>query len=213
MSQSTISPAPQDARVVLPRLGVLPWHDPSVDPHGFDPRSPYVETFWLPLLGPSTTLLLRRLADAFDDAPDGFELDCVDVSREIGLGNRLTKRAPFVRTLDRSIKFGMAQLSGDVLHVRRTIPRLNPRQIAKLSARLRDLHHGWLPEDTGDSPETGQGAQRREQVIRATHLARTLRSLGETDLAVERQLQSWHFAPGVAWHAVQLLDRDDIAVM
>ena len=45
---------------VVHRLGVLPWHDPSVEADGFDPRSPYVETFWLPLLGPSTTLLLRR---------------------------------------------------------------------------------------------------------------------------------------------------------
>ena len=43
-------------------LPIVPWVDPVIDSLGFDPRSTYVETFWLGILGPSTTLLLRRIA-------------------------------------------------------------------------------------------------------------------------------------------------------
>jgi hypothetical protein len=37
-----------------PGLCVEPWHDPVIDEVGHDPRSTYVETFWLPVLGPTT---------------------------------------------------------------------------------------------------------------------------------------------------------------
>ena len=33
-----------------PGLCVEPWHDPVIDEVGHDPRSAYVETFWLPVL-------------------------------------------------------------------------------------------------------------------------------------------------------------------
>jgi hypothetical protein len=56
-------------------LVVLPWADPVIDPIGHDPRSRYVELFWLGVLGPTATLLLRRLADGLESYPDGFELD------------------------------------------------------------------------------------------------------------------------------------------
>ena len=33
-------------------LTIRPWPDPLIDTLGYDPRSRYVETFWLPTLGP-----------------------------------------------------------------------------------------------------------------------------------------------------------------
>ncbi len=33
-------------------LHIRPWSDDVVDKLGFDPRSSYVEDFWLPILGP-----------------------------------------------------------------------------------------------------------------------------------------------------------------
>ena len=45
--------APDPAEESLPRrLRVEPWADPVVDHLGHDPRSAYVEQFWLPILGP-----------------------------------------------------------------------------------------------------------------------------------------------------------------
>lgn len=184
-------------------LGVLPWADDGSST-GLDPRSAYVETFWLPLLGPSTTLLMRHLADQLDDNPDGFEVDTVVLSRDIGLGTRLSRRAPFVRTIERCITFRLAELDGRVLRVRRRMPRLTAKQAARLSERLRALHDQWSFDAACDD------AQHRTEMVRAAHLARTLLSLGEPDHAIEQQLQRWRFAPAVAWHAVQWARAGDL---
>jgi hypothetical protein len=37
----------------IDHLRISPWHDPVVDAIGHDPRSNYVERFWLSLLGPA----------------------------------------------------------------------------------------------------------------------------------------------------------------
>ena len=36
-------------------LTIRPWPDPVIDSLGHDPRSHYVETYWLGILGPSTS--------------------------------------------------------------------------------------------------------------------------------------------------------------
>jgi hypothetical protein len=55
-------------------LHVVDWSDPVVAALGHDSRSGYVETYWLPVLGPSCTLAARRIADWLEAEPDGFEL-------------------------------------------------------------------------------------------------------------------------------------------
>src|SRR5581483_6430248 len=37
-----------------PTVTITPWPDPVIDTLGFDPRASYVETFWLPTLGPTS---------------------------------------------------------------------------------------------------------------------------------------------------------------
>ena len=188
------------------RFGVMPWLDPEQDENGHDPRSAYVETFWLPVVGPSTTLLLRRLADEFDADPDGFEIEAAVLSREIGLGARMDRRGAFARTIERCTKFHMLQQQGDLLYVRRRIPPLGYRQVKRLGPRLQALHHSWTIDPADD------GARHRTEMVRATHLARTLLALGEATHEAERQLHQWHFHPSIAWHAVQwaLTDPDQL---
>ena len=59
-------------------IRVMPWPDPVLDAVGHDPRSWYVETFWLPTLGPTALLLLRHLADRFEANPKGIDCKCKD---------------------------------------------------------------------------------------------------------------------------------------
>ena len=149
---------------------------------------------------------MRRLADEFDAAPEGYEIDCASLSRDIGLGPRLDRRASFTRTLERCEKFHFIQQQGAVLYVRRRIPRLSQRQVSKLSMRLQALHASWTIDPADD------GAARRTELVRAAHLARTLLALGEPTHEAERQLHQWHFHPSIAWHAVQwaLTDPDQL---
>ena len=89
-------PLTTDPVFPIPTVSVEPWPDPVIDELGHDPRSAYVERFWLPVLGPSTVWLLRRLADQLDRQPDGFELDLVDTARCLGVGMRGGRNSPML---------------------------------------------------------------------------------------------------------------------
>src|SRR5580704_15030044 len=64
-------------------LRIVGWPDPVIDRLGFDPRSVYVETFWLGVLGPTCTWFLRLVATGLDDNPDGFDLDLATTARAL----------------------------------------------------------------------------------------------------------------------------------
>src|ERR1700730_535553 len=90
-----------------------PWPDELIDTLGHDPRSRYVEDFWLGTLGPSTTWLVRRIAATFDLHPDGFALPLAETARSLGLGDKGGRHSPFVRALVRLCQFDLARvLSG-----------------------------------------------------------------------------------------------------
>lgn len=177
-------------------LKIRPWPDDVIDQLGFDPRSAYVERFWLGLLGPSTTWLMRRLVAGFDNHPDGYELQLAETARGLGLGDRGGRNSPFLRSVNRTIQFGLAQTSGHAeLCVRRRLPPLNLRQVARLSPAQQAAHERWQQEQLGTPP--GE-AQRR----RARQLALSLAGLGEDFDAIERQLMRWRYHPALAREAV-----------
>jgi hypothetical protein len=178
-------------------LTIVPWPDAVIDRLGHDPRSAYVETYWLGILGPSTTWLLRRLAAGLDAAPGGFELDLAETARCLGLGDKGGRGSPFVRALGRSVQFGLAQLhSSTELAVRRRLPPLNRRQIVRLPASLQAAHERWQQAQLEVPPVE---AMRR----RARQLALSLLELGEDPDAAERQLTRWAYHPAMAHEAIR----------
>ena len=182
------------------RLRVEPWDDPVVDHLGHDPRSAYVERFWLPILGPSTTLLLRRLASVLDQQPDGTDVDLSTTAKALGLGTQGGKRSAFLRALDRSTQFGLAQQLGATrLAVRRRVPPLTQRQVVRLPKPLQAEHGEWV---RAHRPKDESGGLQRARV-----LALDLTSAGlETD-EVERQLGRWSLHPAVAYDASRWAER------
>lgn len=143
-SSMATTPETRKARFPEERLQVRIWHDPVLEELGHDPRSPYVERYWLSILGPSATLLLRRLAQRLELEPDGFELDCAAWAQELGIGMRGGKNGPFWRAVDRTCRFGAAQRTGAVLTVRPKLPPLTMHQIARLPEQLQATHQVWL---------------------------------------------------------------------
>lgn len=170
-------------------LTIRPWPDPVIDALGHDPRSQYVETFWLGTLGPSTTWLLRHVASSFERNPEGFDLPLADTARRLGLGDKGGRHSPFMRALARCVQFDLAQLTDDTtLSVRRKVPPLNRRQVIRLSEGLQDMHRRWV-ESQLRAPGVDQMRQRSRQ------LAVSLIELGEDVDAAERQLMHWKFHP------------------
>jgi hypothetical protein len=179
----------------LDTMTVRPWPDPVIDALGHDPRSQYVEQFWLGVLGPSTTWLMRLLATGFDASPAGFELVLAEAATVLGLGSRGGRHSPFMRALGRCCRFDLAESRGvSVLAVRRKIPPLNRRQLLHLPPSLQAAHREWQ-EAALDVP----GAEQLRR--RSRRLALSLLELGEDREATERQLLRWKFHPVVAREA------------
>ena len=173
------------------RLRITPWADEVIDRLGFDPRSPYVERFWLGVLGPSTTWLLRRLAAGFDAEPAGFDLPLVDTARALGLGDSTGRSGAFLRTVNRMVQFNMAMGTGEAqLAVRRRVPPLPARYADRLPPALQEAHHRWQQAER----EVPEEDLRR----RCRQLALSLVELGEDEEATERQLLRWRYHPGLA---------------
>jgi hypothetical protein len=175
---------------------VVPWVDPIADPHGLHPCSRYVELYWLPVVGPSTTWLLRRLSYGIEVHGEGFELDLSETARSLGLGERMGKNSPFRRALQRLCTFELARAHGpDALAVRTLIPPLPLRHLCRLPASLQSSHRRWLIEQQLPEPE-----QIRR---RARRLAIGLATTGQSRSEIERQLGTWKFHPAIAFAAAQ----------
>ncbi len=127
-------------------LNVVSWPDPVLDQLGHDPRSLYVERYWLPILGPSCLMLVRRFGIELVEHPDGFELDTVAWARALGVGVRGGKNGPFWRAVLRACRFGSAQRNGQLLAVRRRLPPLTSRQVERLPQQLQVTHQDWLAQ-------------------------------------------------------------------
>lgn len=187
------------APLLLPsdRLHVRPWPDVVIDEVGHDPRSPYVERFWLGLLGPTATWLMRRLAAGLEEAPAGFELDVAGTANELGIGNRAGQNSPFLRSLQRCCRFGAADLVDEsTLRVRRKLPPLTRAQIERLPESLRESHERWIRRASPGSTVSVEHLRNR-----ARHLALSLLELGEDGEATERQLHRWRIHPAMAHDA------------
>lgn len=196
---STVSLLPTD----LPPVAVLairPWPDGVIDALGHDPRSAYVERFWLGILGPSTTWLIRHLAAGLDASPEGFDLDLAATAQALGLGGKGGRHSPFMRALSRCCQFDLAEARADrVLAVRRKLPPLNRRQILRLPPELGAAHQAWQEAQL-------QTPAHEQQRRRARRLALSLLELGEDPDATERQLVRWKFHPALSREATAWAD-------
>ena len=193
MSTVSLLPADIPSVTVLP---VRPWPDGVIDALGHDPRSAYVERFWLGILGPSTTWLVRFLANRLDAEPEGFDLDLAATAQALGLGSKGGRHSPFVRALSRCCQFDVAEARPDgTLAVRRKLPPLSRRQILRLSPELAAAHQAWQEAQL-------QTPAHEQQRRRARRLALSLLELGEDVEATEQQLYRWKFHPTLCRDAV-----------
>lgn len=189
---ATSQPPPEPPAVTELRVDV--WEDPVIDSLGHDPRSHYVEQYWLGVLGPSTTWLLRHLADRLDAEPDGFQLDLRETAVALGLGMREGRHSPFLRAIDRACQFGLARRpDATMLHARRRIPPVTQGQLKRLPSRIQDQHAAWQRAQLRIADDAEQKARR---------LALTLLEIGESVDAAERQLKAWRVEDATAQRAL-----------
>lgn len=172
------------------RFAVRPWVDPVIESTGHDPHSRYVELFWLGVLGPTATWLMRRFADGLEMFPDGYELDLYETAQAIGLSAMPGKSTAFARAMGRCVLFGMAHRNIEGFDVRRKVPSLELRHLRRLPEHLRVAHGEWHREHRSDH----YGALERQ---RAEAVAEALLRTGDDPSTVERRLMLLGMQPEV----------------
>ena len=124
-------------------MTIRPWVDPVVDRRGHDPRGVYVERYWLSVIGPTATWIVRRFADLFDQMPDGFEVDLAHTATTMGLSYERGPGSPFGRALNRCVMFGVARPAPGGYIVRRRLPNVAKRHLSRLPDDVRAEHDDW----------------------------------------------------------------------
>lgn len=177
---------PSEPEEPLPAaLEVVAWSDPSFELNGHDPRSAYVERFWLGILGPSTVWMLRRFARGLEECPGGFRVDLAETGRALGLGDSTTRNSTMQRTVQRACQFGAAyRQSPERVAVRTHLPTLTRRQVGRLPTTLQAAHSRWASQPV-----------HADDLRRAAAAAKGLLAAGEPLGAIEHQLRSWGYPP------------------
>jgi hypothetical protein len=169
---------------------VRPWVDPVVDDDGFDPRSRYVEVFWLGVLGPTATWLLRRLVAGLERSPAGYDLDLQATAQAMGLGYTSGRTSPFSRALQRCVMFGLAHPIDGGLAVRRRVPPISFRHLRRMPESVQAAHDDWLSASIGV-----------DELTRAHRLATTMLDLGDDPSEIEHHLVALGVTDAVAAEA------------
>jgi len=176
-------------------LHIRPWPDEILDTLGFDPRSAYVESYWLGVLGPSTTWLVRRLVTGLEQRPDGYPISLSEMALSLGLSDRGARRSPFVRAVTRIIRFDLAVAEGpEVLAVRRKVPPLTQPQVDRLPPSLRAAHDRWQEEQL--TVPSGDLVRRRGRL-----LALSMIEMGDDLEGAEHRLLELRYHPALAYDA------------
>ena len=131
-------------QLIPPQATIRPWIDPVVDQRGHDPRSTYVERYWLGVIGPTATWIMRRFAECFDAQPDGFVLDLDHTATSMGLSFTRGAASPFGKALHRCVMFGIAQPTSDGFTVRRRLPSVAQRHLRRLPDDVQAEHAEWV---------------------------------------------------------------------
>lgn len=189
----TLQPIRPTDEPALTTLHIRRWHDPLIDQLGHDARSRYVERFWLGILGPSTTLLLRALTDELDAGRGEAEVNLDDVAAQLGIGHKGGRNSALSRSLQRACRFGAARAAGRRgLDIRHRLPPLNRAQIERLPAQLATEHLRLIEASTAG----------HEHRARARRLALSLIECGDGFDETQRQLDRWKVPDSIAAEAV-----------
>lgn len=109
----------------------------------FPVDDPYCERFWLPVVGPTAFLVLRRLAAEVNEH-GAVDIDLDDFATWFGVTPSVVKKA-----MDRLVAFRCAKSEGVEYRVALHLPPVYPGQVARFTTSMQERHRAWQATDTG----------------------------------------------------------------
>lgn len=152
--------------------------DPRVAHAGFGLDHAYVERCWAPVLGPTSTLLLRQLPTLWAET-DPLRMDLAELSRTVGVGAGHGAHSPLSRALDRLVRFRLARPGADrSWEVFRQVRPLGANELRRVPEWSRQMHTRLLDQHiaelTAHSPTARLTARLDHLQARPTPSSRTL---------------------------------------
>jgi hypothetical protein len=118
----------------------VPHPNATVRQVGFPLDHAYVEQVWAGVIGPSATLMLRRVPVLWNQQGPPATVALDELGQSLGLGPQLAQRS-----IERLVRFGLARWppSGD-LAVPTSVAPLSDRQLLRVTPLTRQAHHQLL---------------------------------------------------------------------
>ena len=107
-------------------------------------NDPYIDKFWLPILGPTAALLLHELMSKALIKNDPFHSTIGELSTCIGVGNREGNASPIAKNLKRLCDFGLISKYNELFYVPTNIEQMPEDKLRKLSYTLQSDHKRWI---------------------------------------------------------------------
>lgn len=128
-----------DYRRIGPTLDVEPWNDPHVIHTGHPADDDYVTEFWLPIIGPTSYVLLREIVQQVNDSPwQTPMIDLVDTAQRVGIGHEPHTNSQLAKSLNRLENFDLIRFHvSDPAEIRTHLPDLPNRLARKLKSHTR----------------------------------------------------------------------------
>jgi len=113
--------------------------------NSFFAYDPYIEAFWLKILGPTATLLTNHLTINSMINTGAFKSELGTLSAQMGTGMRSGNQSPVAKQLKRLVQNEIIfQISENEFLVPKSLRAMNQIQIAKLSEKQRSEHEQWI---------------------------------------------------------------------
>jgi hypothetical protein len=132
---------------------------------------PYLEEVWAEFLGPTATLVARRLGRLIESRPGGAELDVGDLARSIGVAPSVA-----IRALDRLHRFEVvhSDLERGLVGVSGYAPSVGDGRLFRLSEAGRFAHERLTAGMSAGGRATGRASQILTPVPNGPDLQRSL---------------------------------------
>lgn len=179
-------------------MNTLTFHpsDVAVDAtSSFFAYDPYIETFWLPVLGPTATWLMNELCFQALTSSGSFTIPTHEMSLRVGTGSREGTSSPVVKQLSRLCQAHVVyRYSQSEYLVPRTIEPVKKPLILKLSDEQLARHEKWM-----DRLQTSP-AETQKKRVRA--LVTRLEMMGSSEATISTALLSTGLHPSIIGQAI-----------
>lgn len=129
----------------MSEITIHPTYTQSDSTYSFFAHDPYIETFWLPALGPTAALLINELSLRALISKNTQVINTRWLSERIGIGARDGRSSPIHKQLTRLVGTGLIQnLAENEYMVPRTIKPLSKYMLRRFNDDLALEHETWM---------------------------------------------------------------------